>query len=63
VFIRAFIVKSLIFLAAARAAGTGEDGTIYIFSKNGEQAKHEIMTLQAVEYFFGKHKGLYNHNN
>gem|GEM_PF-2217005 len=45
---------------AAVYYGTSKDGTVSVFSKNGEYAKPTIMTLKAVQEIYGNHQGIYN---
>ncbi|MCO6173624.1 hypothetical protein NHF50_01055 [Flavobacterium sp. NRK F10] len=47
---------------AAVYYGTSKDGTVYVFSKNGEYVKPQITTLKSVESLYGNHTGIYNYN-
>lgn len=45
---------------AAVYYGTSKDGTIFVFSKNGEYAKPAIMPLKAVQEIYGAPSAMYN---
>lgn len=45
---------------AAVYYGTSQDGTIFVFTKNGEYAKPAIMTLKSVEEIYGPTSAIYN---